>query len=107
MQLHPVDIWSLLLSDRNHCWALSCLIYLWTINSIDEIIKSILSKFMGNTKLGECLSAGCGKALQRNLYRLDQWAEAKWIRFNKAVPGPTLQSQQLQGYRLGVVLNSG
>lgn len=78
MQLHPVYIWSLLVSDRNHCWAQSCIGDLLTINNTDELIRSVLSKFMGNTKSGGSVDlVGSGKALQRNLYRPDRWAEAK------------------------------
>lgn len=45
---------------------------------MDEMIKSILIKFMGNTKLGVSVDLlDSGKALQRNRYRPDGWAEAK------------------------------
>lgn len=77
MQLHPVYTWSLV-SDRNHCRVQCCLIALLTINNMDEMIKSIFSKFIGNTKL--CWSVDLldsEKALQRTLYRLDWCAEAK------------------------------
>lgn len=78
MQLHAVYICSLLVSDRNHCLSQSCLTHLLTINNMDEMIKSILIKFMGNTKLGVSVDLlDSGKALQRNRYRPDGWAEAK------------------------------
>lgn len=45
---------------------------------MDDMIKSILSKFIGNTKLGWSVDLlDSEKALQRTLYRLDWCAEAK------------------------------